>query len=451
MSKSKYYVLLNFVLMFFSCTTKSNKTPTVKDSAINQQRKIDTVSYKSITIGNQEWMSENLNSSEFSNGDKIMEAKSNEEWEAAATTQTPAWCYYNNDRSKGAKYGKLYNWYAVNDSRGLAPAGWQIPKNEDWESLINYLGKDSSATMLKSKTDWQTGDGSNTTRFNAYPAGLRIGGLINGNSSYDSCEQAGGECDYWASDYTIDAGVHFYMFDAYNKAEIGGEQKGYGLSVRCFRPITIAVNNNQLNTYKSVKIGNQIWMAENLNVSTFNNGDPITIASNSESCKAFGLADKSSYCYYENNPAIGNIYGKLYNYYAVTDNRGLAPKGWHIPTNAEWDTLQTYLYDRYSSILTADIDKKADDNLISILSSKRYWTDGRNGTNLTGFNALPCGEWDSFFSRFDRIGYDAFFWGVNTSVHFVPQSVNGDAGSIILKNPYREEGNYRAVRCIKDN
>ena len=92
-----------------------------------------------VTIGNQVWMAENLNVDKFRNGDPIPEAKSNEEWEAAGVNKQPAWCYYDNDSANGAKYGKLYNWYAVNDSRGLAPVGYHVPSDAEWSTMINFL------------------------------------------------------------------------------------------------------------------------------------------------------------------------------------------------------------------------------------------------------------------------------------------------------------------------
>jgi len=80
-----------------------------------------------VNIGTQTWMAKNLNVSIFANGDPIPEVKTNEEWKKAAEEKKPAWCYYENDPANGAIYGKLYNWYAVSDPRGLAPKGWHIP------------------------------------------------------------------------------------------------------------------------------------------------------------------------------------------------------------------------------------------------------------------------------------------------------------------------------------
>ena len=99
---------------------------------------------KSVKIGNQEWMSENLNVDHFRNGDIIPEVKSKEDWEEAGKNGQPAWCYYENDPKNGEKYGKFYNWYAVNDPRGLAPEGWHIPSDGEWTEMINFLDADNN-------------------------------------------------------------------------------------------------------------------------------------------------------------------------------------------------------------------------------------------------------------------------------------------------------------------
>ena len=101
---------------------------------------IDGNSYDTVRIGDQTWMAENLNVSRFQNGDVIPEAKSEREWVKAGENKQPAWCYYNNDPSNSNKFGKLYNWYAVNDSRGLAPEGWHVAYSGDWSWLIENLG-----------------------------------------------------------------------------------------------------------------------------------------------------------------------------------------------------------------------------------------------------------------------------------------------------------------------
>jgi clan AA aspartic protease (TIGR02281 family) len=87
--------------------------------------------YKILLIDTELWMEDNLKADRFRNGDIIPEARTSEDWEKAGKNKQPAWCYYNNDPVNNEKYGKLYNWYAVKDSRGLAPEGWRIPDPDE--------------------------------------------------------------------------------------------------------------------------------------------------------------------------------------------------------------------------------------------------------------------------------------------------------------------------------
>jgi uncharacterized protein (TIGR02145 family) len=136
---------------------------------------INGQSYKTVVIGSQTWFAENLNVDRFRNGDPIPEAKTDAEWEQAGENKQPAWCYYNNDPANGTKYGKLYNWYAVNDPRGLALEGWHVPSVADWTILIDYLGSFGSGIKMKSSHDWGfEGNGTNVSGFSGLPGGYRI-------------------------------------------------------------------------------------------------------------------------------------------------------------------------------------------------------------------------------------------------------------------------------------
>jgi len=158
-------------------TSKSTQTsPKTEPSA----KPKDT---ETVRIGTQNWAIANLNVSTFRNGDSIPQAKTNKEWVAAGDAGKPAWCYYNNDPAIGKIYGKLYNWFAVNDPRGLAPAGWTLPTDADWTQLINYSGKQGApGSKMKSSTRWSEGnDGTNESGFNGYPGGYRVenGSFVN--------------------------------------------------------------------------------------------------------------------------------------------------------------------------------------------------------------------------------------------------------------------------------
>jgi uncharacterized protein (TIGR02145 family) len=125
----------------------------IADDVKNNNRNGTAVNLKSVVIGTQTWTSENLNVSTFQNGDPIPEVRTTEEWKKAGENKQPAWCYYDNDPKNGEKYGKLYNWYAVSDPRGIAPYGWHIPSEEDWLTLEKYLGENIGKEM-KNSFDW---------------------------------------------------------------------------------------------------------------------------------------------------------------------------------------------------------------------------------------------------------------------------------------------------------
>ena len=185
---------------------------------------------QSVTIGNQVWMTKNLNVSSFRNGDPIRHAETDEEWQRAHEKGQPAWCYYDNDPANGEKYGKLYNWYAVNDPRGLAPKGWHIPSDEEWTVLKNYLGGEEEAGVkMKSKQGWaEGGNGTNSSGFSGLPGGFRSdGGIFFGIGDYS----------YWWSSSEYFSSIAWFRLLYYYSGDVGrGDgSEGSGLSVRCRR------------------------------------------------------------------------------------------------------------------------------------------------------------------------------------------------------------------------
>ena len=135
----------------------------------------------SIMIGNQEWTTRNLDVTTYRNGDAIPECTDNTQWNSLTTG---AWCYYSNDSQNGTTYGKLYNWYAVNDSRGLAPSGWHVPTDNEWSTLTSYLGGEGVAggKMKEIGTSHWTSPNTgadNTSGFTGLGAGYRYSGGFN--------------------------------------------------------------------------------------------------------------------------------------------------------------------------------------------------------------------------------------------------------------------------------
>src|SRR3954470_10825028 len=108
---------------------------------------IDGNIYRTVTIGTQVWMRENLKTTRFSDGTHINEVEDSVAWSNIYKKgiQLPAWCYYEKQASNNELYGKLYNWYAVNESKHICPAGWHIPSDAEWTKLTKYMGGESSA------------------------------------------------------------------------------------------------------------------------------------------------------------------------------------------------------------------------------------------------------------------------------------------------------------------
>ena len=190
--------------------------------------------YETIKIGSQVWMKKNLDRDTFNNGDKILEVKSLDELQKANKKSTPAWCYYGFEEKNGLIYGKLYNFYAINDKRGLAPEGFSIPTSDDWNVLIDFLGDDEEVANLKLRgtehwlkdTVFKQYNGNNETKFTALPGG---------RYTADSFEGIEANAFFWGheilptqkkSSYT-----HIYYLDGeFNKRYC---DYNYFLSVRC--------------------------------------------------------------------------------------------------------------------------------------------------------------------------------------------------------------------------
>jgi len=198
--------------------------------AVNSSSQVidkDGINYKTVIIGSQEWMSENLNVEHYRNGDVIPQVQDYEKWSALTTG---AWCYYENSSSNGKTYGKLYNWYAVADPRGLAPEGWHVPNDAEWTQLTDFLGGEKVAgKKMKSKTGWlENKSAINESGFTAIPGGM----CDKDGSFYDINKFA---C-FWSSSESsnVFAWYRFLIYNYANVARFDGA-KERGLSVRCVK------------------------------------------------------------------------------------------------------------------------------------------------------------------------------------------------------------------------
>jgi uncharacterized protein (TIGR02145 family) len=216
---NKFLTLILMFVMFISFgVDKSFSQVTDKDGNV----------YKTVKIGTQEWMSENLKVEHYRNGDAIRQVQDSAEW---SKLTTGAWCYYKNTPTNGKAYGKLYNWYAVSDPRGLAPEGWHVATDEEWKAIVNLFGgEDFAGGKLKAKTGWDTpnNEATNESGFNATPGG--------------QCDNLGnffdvGKFNYiWnATTYKEELAWHYYIMNNSGGVGHGTQNYKFGMSVRCVK------------------------------------------------------------------------------------------------------------------------------------------------------------------------------------------------------------------------
>lgn len=190
---------------------------------------------------------------------------------------------------------------------------------------------------------------------------------------------------------------------------------------------------------QEVEIGGKIWSCKNLNTNKFRNGDLIFEATSIQEWQNFLIKKKSAWCYYDFDPK-NEKYGKLYNWYAIVDNRSLAPKGWHISTDEEWSKLSEFI--------------GGDEISGKKLKSKEGWLsfegNNSNGSNIFGFNALPGGYYGFYSENFDQIEFCGAWW---TSTQNENLDIWIRIMSARLDSVDRTEWNENAgfsVRCVKD-
>lgn len=226
----KYFLLILTITLSFSIYSQEDKT---------------------IKIGTQTWMSENLNVTTFKNGDIIKEAKTLLEWEKYCKQKKPAWCYYKFNPLNGKKYGKLYNLYVIKEKREIAPKGWRVPTYVDFEKLENTIKIDSTTEIkqgifnyyktagfqLKAKKGWnkfegQDGNGNDKFGFNALPGG-RIDFEFSG---------MGEEIYYWTTTNTED--FNYHISNGWFGSNISGSvwesrifccKDNFGFYIRCIK------------------------------------------------------------------------------------------------------------------------------------------------------------------------------------------------------------------------
>jgi len=201
---------------------------------------IDGVDYKTISIGDQLWMAENLRTTKYNDGQSITLIKDSATW---ANNTEPAYCWFNNDQSfcESNNYGAYYNWYAVNTDK-LCPDGWHVSTDENWQELIDFVGSHCAdlgyeGRALKTTSGWEYDEsigemyGTDTYNFSATPAGMRSAQQFLFNGTFG----------FWWGTATENAGTSHFIIDG-NEDNIRhvstseeNSSKGTGISVRCVK------------------------------------------------------------------------------------------------------------------------------------------------------------------------------------------------------------------------
>ena len=507
--------------------------------------------YKTIVLGTQEWMAENLRTTRYNNGELIgstdpstldIEQEINPKYQWA----------YDGDENNVASLGRLYTWHAVTDNRKICPAGWHVPTDAEWTTFTDFLSNNgygyngieiNIGKSIAATSGWElyTGEdnvstdqeNNNSSGFTGVPAGYRIPSGSFSNLDADAIwwtSTENGLYDGWVRS------ISHYRADVSKDAL----QKGDGLSVRCLKNITtqgtlptvttapvsdisaeqassggaiidnggvqitsqgicwssshtptlkdnIAVNEDgtseffswmtglepdvtymvrayatnsagtaygeeisfttlpqttgtvsdaEGNSYKTVEIGSQVWMAENLKSTLFNDGQAIPLVAGGTDWVELSTPGFSWY----NNDAVTykNDYGALYNWYAVsTDN--LCPTGWHVPSEADWITMSNFL----GGECEAGIRLKE--------PGTSHWLSPNAGsTNESGFTALPGGYRSPAYGDYNEVRASGYFWSVNDEdeTNARLSLLTYDYECFLLSSAHK--GNGFSVRCVKD-
>ena len=426
--------------------------------------------YKTVKIGDQIWMAQNLNYTYLQSTENM---------------KSTNFCY-DNDPENCAKYGRLYTWAAAMES---CPSDWHLPSEDEWNALFMAVGGEVTAgKILKSQTGWNNnGNGTDAFGFSALPAGERD------DSEYFRFD--GDYAYFWsATKYDSRNAYCVRLYHDLELAKLFNIENSFVFSIRCLKdydsvassssssavssssvaiPISALCKTEVVDackygtltddrdgqTYKTVKIGEQWWMAENLN---YYDSTDMNVKSKSW-CYGADFNKDSSTC---------DVYGRLYSWAAAIDSvklvsdpinpldcgyekectlpskvQGVCPSGWHLPDNDEWNVL----------LETVGGDSIAG-NLLKAYGSGwgRVQGKGVAETDAVGFSALPAGRKRGLSSEFDAVGFSTFFWSASqdeesknhTFAYHMELGYDQKNANLTTFNSAKDES--YSVRCLKN-
>ena len=202
------------------------------------------------------------------------------------------------------------------------------------------------------------------------------------------------------------------------------------------------------NSYSTVAIGEQIWMAEDLKVQHYADGTPIAEVLGDENWAA--LADEGAYCWYNDHVAYADTFGALYNWYAAVDPAGLCPSGWHLPTDEEWQQMEVFLGMSAESAAMDDWRGSNEGGALKEVGYTNWEIYNDSATNLSGFTSLP-GGFRNFNGSYNGTGYYSTYWTASSEEHGTGvyyRALYYDHGTIYRQTNRKSQA--FSVRCLKD-
>jgi len=412
-----------------SIVVVNNNSGTFTDSRDGQE-------YKWVKIGQQIWMAENLNYDVPSNATDLC---------------------YDNSSSNCATYGRLYNF---GTAQTTCPTGWYLPSKEEWEQLRDFVAETNSSGArikagfnLKAKSGWGS-NGTDKYGFSALP-----GGSFSALSGASGLFYGVGEDGYWwsATSTMRDSGPYGYYSEIGSESSEGlmyiygsSEANKLYYSVRCLRDdfrspsSSSSSSDNEIaygslydsrdgKTYKTVVIGPQVWMAENLNYSGTDNNIGLCGSS-------YRLVNSGSYC---------DVYGRLYKWDEAMNGtasssgnpsevQGICPEDWHIPSDDEWIQLADYVGGNAGAKLKA--------------ASGWYYADG-NGTNDYGFSALAGGRGEPSTSASNYtydVGESGYWWSATEYDRYSAYYRYLNYELISLGRDNYPKSRWFSIRCVQN-
>lgn len=498
----KFFVIA--ITILFCIAAWSQSLDGVPCRAVPSARDHDGNVYHSVQIGAQCWMKESLHTLHYGDGTGIY----------------PVY-FPDNNKNNIAIYGALYSWHSA--SKEVCPKGWHVPSDAEWTQLANYLSSTSYfcggkagniAKSLASTTEWvaktntctvcNQPSSNNATGFSAMPAGTWDHGF-------------GDFVRFWSSTSCYGKEAYYRMLSCAETGVLRSiESQDDFMSIRCIfnddgrgEPVSQIVEpkpetaptaeaspetqhadatpsrrsreeNQQLsdqcisvedydgNVYPLVMLGSQCWMAENLRVTHYSNGEAIPLSQETTA----EMVDHAFRCYPGANPQLVNMFGYLYTWTAAMHGspssaaspsgvQGICPVGWHLPSEAEWKQLMDYVGSE-SQYQCAGSKGKV--NTAKALASTSVWSESNNpcavgndmaSNNATGFNAMPAGTFylaasfyfgeGCFFTTATEVGrtrnWMYYLWYKHADVKRARD----------LKGGYLSKYFPLSVRCVRDH